>query len=108
MEVARSHAPPLLKGNALDVLPQILAAAPAEPALCLYHTHTLNQFSPGDRERLYSMIAEHSFRRTVFTVSMEWLEGNESQMTLITFRSGARSEEALATYGDHAGWLRWL
>ena len=56
--LAQTDPPTVLKGDALDLLPGVLSSAPHGVALCVYHTHTLNQFSPEARQQFAGLLAE--------------------------------------------------
>ncbi|HEX5689486.1 MAG TPA: DUF2332 domain-containing protein, partial [Roseiflexaceae bacterium] len=56
--VVRQHPPRLLAGDALDLLPGAIRAAPEEALVCVFHTFTLNQFPQPARERFDVLIAE--------------------------------------------------
>ena len=51
MELTRRSPPQLLSGDGLIVLPEVLRTIPAEAAVCVFHTHTINQFSVETRDR---------------------------------------------------------
>ncbi len=44
IQVARQDPPRLLAGDALGLLPELLRTMPADQSLCVFHTHTMNQF----------------------------------------------------------------
>jgi hypothetical protein len=41
IDLARQHPPPLLAGDAIDLLPGVLETIPGDVALCIYHSFTL-------------------------------------------------------------------
>jgi hypothetical protein len=43
LQVAQQDPPSLMAGNALDLLPEVIATMPGEQTLCVFHTHTTNQ-----------------------------------------------------------------
>ena len=63
LALAQREPPTLLAGDALTVLPQAVAAAPAEAALCVFHIATLAQFPPEARERFRVLISELARQR---------------------------------------------
>jgi hypothetical protein len=103
------HDPPVLRaGNALDILPEALATIPEDQALCLFHTHTVNQFSPEERVRLASRLAESGETRDLYRVSIEWLGEGSSHLELVAFERGMKRVTLLAYCGSRGEWLEWL
>ena len=110
---SRAQAPPtLLKGDALDLLPGVLSRAPQGLALCLYHTHTLNQFSPEARKQFADLLAEVGAGRDLYWLSSEYRPTPDGDMrptlTLVAFEDGRRREQILAYCDHHGRWLEWL
>jgi hypothetical protein len=66
LTVAQREPPTLLAGDALTVLPQAVAAAPADTALCVFHTTTVAHFAPEARERFRVLIAALARQRNLF------------------------------------------
>ncbi|NRA04115.1 MAG: DUF2332 family protein, partial [Myxococcales bacterium] len=44
IEIACAHPPSIVEGDAVKMLPELIARAPADATLCVYGTHTLYQF----------------------------------------------------------------
>ncbi|MGD9891825.1 MAG: DUF2332 domain-containing protein [Dehalococcoidia bacterium] len=106
--VARQQPAPLIAGDATVVLPGLLSALPMAGELCLFHAHTLNQFAPDDRRRYVELLAEHSRRRSLYDLSLEYVSGDHPQMELRRFRDGAIVEQrTLARYDAHGRWVEW-
>jgi hypothetical protein len=108
VQVARHDPPMLLAGNALDLLPEVLTTIPRDQALCVFHTHTINQFPPEARARLSALLAEHARGRDLYRVSIEWLGDTYPSLELISHKGGAKTEHLLAYCGSHGEWLEWL
>jgi hypothetical protein len=108
IELARRDPPRLLRGDALDLLPAVLAEAPAETALCVFSSFTVYQFRPEDRERLAELIADAARRRPVYRVGLEWYPGEKPYLELEEHRDGRRRHTRLAAAHDHGQWLEWL
>lgn len=106
--LAQGEPPRLLAGDALDLLPDLLSQVPAETALCVYHTHTVNQFAPAARERLSAILTEHGRRRDLYRVSIEAEADGRVVLRLAAFEAGRRTEENLASCDPHGGWIEWL
>ena len=102
----------LLAGDALAILPQAVADAPADTAVCVFHTATLAHFPPEARARFRALIAEPARQRDLFWLSSEG-SGNSGRrglyLTLLTaFQHGRRMERQLAYSHPHGIWLEWL
>ena len=109
MSLALSDPPALVAGNALHVLPEILANVPARTTLCIFHNHTLNQFSQGDRRQFSSLVDECSQDREVYLLSAEGRRGqNFVNLDLARIRNGNRSVHELAKVDPHGKWLEWI
>ncbi|HZA21809.1 MAG TPA: DUF2332 domain-containing protein, partial [Dehalococcoidia bacterium] len=116
IRLAQQDPPQLIDGNALALLPDILPTAPQDSALCVFHTHTVNQFSPQERELLSALVAEHGAKRDLFLISMEGARfdpeesraGGHSLLKLASFRKGIKTEKRLAYCDPHGRWIEWL
>ena len=108
--VARQDTPPLVKGDALELLPGIMAGVPLDTTLCLYHTFVINQFSAEARERLELLFAEEARRRDLYVISIAWTVGVKEYpvLSLLSFEGGVRMERVLARCSGHASWMAWL
>jgi len=108
ISVARHDPPPVRTGDALDILPEVLAMAPDEAALCVYHNHTLNQFSPEARDRFAALIDKHAAARDIYRLAAESLSTLEVTLELTVSAAGARTSELLARCHAHGRWIEWL
>ena len=108
IEIAREEPPQLVAGNALDLLPAIMASVPQDKALCLFHTFVLNQFLPEDRERLAALFADEATRRDLSVISIAWLYGKIPVLELQTFAGGIQTVRKLAVCSGHARWMEWV
>ena len=107
IQVAKQDPPTLIAGDAVRRLPRILRSVLEGTALCIYGTHTLNQFSPKAREELASLIEKCARRRNLYWVSVEEFT-SPPQMQLVAFENGKRTEALLARCDTHGRWLEWL
>lgn len=112
LALAAADPPVLLKGDALDLVEGVLAGAAGETALCVYHSHTLNQFSPEARRRFRDLLAEVGARRDLYWLSSEYRPvedgGARPTLTLVAFEDGGAREQVLAYCDHHGRWLEWL
>ncbi len=106
--VAQRDPPRLLTGNALDLLPEVVATVPNDQALCVFHTHTVNQFPPEARARLSALIADQATARDLYRISIEWLGEAHPRLEVVSFAGGVLTEQLLAYCGSHGEWLEWL
>jgi hypothetical protein len=60
IEMTRHSPPQLLPGDALVVLPEVLRTMPDHVAVCVFHTHTINQLSVDTRDHLSTLLVRLS------------------------------------------------
>jgi hypothetical protein len=105
--VARLARPTLWRGDALTLLPTALTQVPADAALCVYHSFTLNQFTPAARQQFTALLAAEAAQRPLFRLSYEWAT-DSALLQLSTFTSGGEHITTLARCDPHGGWIQWL
>jgi hypothetical protein len=108
LQIAQQNPPRLLAGNALERLPEVLATIPDDQILCVFHTHTINQFPAEARAILAALLMEHAIERDFYRVSIEWLGREHPRLECVAFESGVKTESLLAHCGSHGEWLEWL
>jgi hypothetical protein len=109
VEVARVNPPRLLAGDALDLLPGVLAEVPKGALLVIVHTFTLNQFSEEALHRFRSLLVDASHARDVVEVGIEMMHGESyARLALSDYRAGAVNVRQLARCDGHVRWLEWL
>jgi hypothetical protein len=108
LKIAQQDPPKLIAGNALDQLPEVLATIPDDESLCVFHTHTVNQFPVEARARLSALFAAHAAIRDLSRVSIEWLGDGHPRLELVSFEDGVMTAQLLAYCGSHGEWLEWL
>ena len=102
--LALQIAPRLIQGDALTVMPGVLASTRKDWTPCVFHSSVLYQFTDDQREQFSSLLAEASTQRPIWQVSAEDEEG----LKVILYRHGRKSEERLlAAFDAHGRWLRW-
>ena len=97
----------MLGGDALGLLPGVLANLPADAGLCIYHSFTLNQFPSEARQRFAGLLAEQATKRAMALIALEWREPHAS-LELALFENGARTDQCLAHCDAHGSWMEWL
>ena len=111
LEIAREHPVDIRRGDALAVLPELIAEAPADALVCVFHTALLIYFAPGQIDALRALLG--AVERDV-----AWI-GGEAPGVLVKDRRVARLHFALAAgppgalvqrgrMGHHGGWLEWF
>ncbi len=108
MDVTRHHPPQLHSGDGVAMLPGILNTIPQDTALCVFHTHVLNQFSPEARDRFATLLETHASTRDVYRLSAEWLCGAHPRLDLTAWQHGRMHQRHLANCQAHGQWLEWL
>jgi hypothetical protein len=104
---ARRAPPPVIKGDMLTDLPAVVAAAPADTTVVVYHSSVLCYVTPPQREQ---------FAQTVGDLGVTWLTSEapgvvpgtarparDEQMTVL-----ARDARPLALADSHGTRLHWL
>lgn len=105
--VARAHPQPIVAGDALALLPALLAEAPADAAVCVYHTHVTYQLSQADRERLDALLATAGAARPLARLSCEHIGAAHPRLTLTSYDRAGAAERLLAITPGHASWVDW-
>jgi hypothetical protein len=104
--LAQAEPPHLLTGDAVMLLPDVVAQIPSRATLCIFHTFVLNQFSQAARERFDQMLDTFGASRDFFVIGIEWQEP-APPLTLTTYANGTRSQQTLAICDAHGAWLEW-
>jgi hypothetical protein len=107
VEVARRANPSVLAGDALDLLPEVLAQVPEDALLCVYHTFTVNQFSRAARDRLNALLDAYGAVHDLCCVSIASLGSRQPELRLLTYERGHRRERLLAHCHPHGHWIAW-
>ncbi|NJM05858.1 DUF2332 domain-containing protein [Candidatus Gracilibacteria bacterium] len=71
IELARRNPPPLIAGDALELLPDLLAALPEDVTPCVFHTFVVYQFPPAARAQLDALLHAAAKRRTIYRIGCE-------------------------------------
>lgn len=110
LEVVRQHRPLVMAGDALKLLPMIMANVPFDMTLCVFHSFTLNQFSPEARKRFAAILIEASKHREIFRLSYEALipQAKDPLLDLYLYVQGTEMRQLVARASAHGNWLEWL
>jgi hypothetical protein len=100
--------PQIRAGDALELLPEALAEAPAGETVCVYHTIVTYQFPYDAREALDNMLIAAGVRRPVWRLSLEFAAENYHPLRLTRYADGVKTTEELALCDPHVAWIEWL
>ena len=95
--------PPRMEaGDALQVLPVVIAQVPTETALCVFHCHALYQFPAAARSAFSAILRAASRSRPVYHVS------SEGERLVVTRLDDGQSTTLLsALRSAHGRWVEW-
>ena len=96
----------LITGDAAGVLPSALALIPPESALCIFRIFT--QLSPESRAQLADLISQQGAKRDLFLISAKPHGGSDSELQLVAYVNGFKTENSLAYFENHGEWIEWL
>jgi hypothetical protein len=124
--IAREAPPPLLRGDALALLPGVIAAAPPEATVCVFHSMVMTYFPREYRAHFIEVLRVAALRRPIAWVALEAprvvpgivppaledgadAERTSAMIISLTLLDGARREDrVLARAHPHGAWLEWL
>lgn len=121
IRLAQSHPPELVKGDANEVLPPVLAGLPHGTPAIVLTTWAFAYFSLEQRSRFVELLDQASHTRPIAWLSAEApgvveaiptaTVGPEQQvgdvLGAVLFDGGTRSEEVLAITHPHGYWMDW-
>lgn len=112
LAAAQKDPPRVLAGDAYDLLPELLAAIPAEHTICLYHSYALLHNSAPMRDRIFDLLATHSRARELYRISLEWdhiQRWPTPRLELFTYQGGKQTRQQwLANCDVHGRTMNWL
>lgn len=106
LAIAACEPPPILAGDAVALLPEVLAALPGTGVPVVFHTHVTYQFPPAARAALAAVLAAASRAQPLHLVSCEW-EGASYPLRHAVLRDGVETAQILAETDPHGAWLSW-
>ena len=101
-EVWLQQSPRVEAGDALELLPVLVAEAPADSALCVFHCHALNQFPVEARESFMGLLRSAAQSRPVFHVSSEG-----ERMDVVRMEGGRSTTLLSVSRSAHGRWVEW-
>ncbi len=109
ISIARDHSPRLVKGDGIDSLAGVVAAAPDEAALVVHHSFALNQVSAEERDRFDEVLGSLSAERDIYLVAVEWIGLDDPpELRGGMAQAGGVSRTTLARVHHHGAWLDWV
>ncbi len=100
----RRNPPEILHGDALALLPDVLAKVPPQATACVYHTIAVYQFSAAMKQALAAILAAAG--RPLWHLSFE-SDGTDYALTLTRHDGGCAEPRVLAVAQAHGGWIAW-
>jgi hypothetical protein len=112
LAVVQKDPPRVLAGEAYDLLPDLLAAIPADHTICLYHSYALLHNAVPMRDRIFDLLATHSRAHDLYRISLEWDHVNRwpiPRLELFTYQGGEQTrQEWFANCDVHGRTMNWL
>ena len=95
--------PPIVKGNAVEILEPELERVPLDASLIVYNSAALCQGGLADETAIANVLTAFSSRRPLF-----WLHCENEEVRLRAVDRGRMTETKLANKDGHGRWLEWL
>ena len=134
--MASADPPALRRGDALALLPEVIADMPPNVPICLFHSATLAYFTRDERAQFAALVARLAAGRELYWLSSEgpgpaqqsvraraeeWRRHDQEArdtgraglpiphwLVLTTFADGQGIEYPLAMVDQHGAWLEWF
>ena len=108
-DMARHSPPQILKGDAMDLLPQAFATVDDDALPCVFHCHAIYQMDNAWRHQFDALLAALGRQRDFAHISLEWLGNDPGPMLHLTlYRKGHSLRRTLLAEAHHHGrWMRW-
>jgi hypothetical protein len=107
---AAGPAIPVHMGDAAEILPALIAAAPAGLAVCVFHTAFLAHLPPARRQQFERLVPALSARRPIYWIQAEPHPSPAGPRLRLTICEHGKitSQRPLGHYHPHGAWLHWL
>jgi len=108
-EIACQSLPQILKGNAMDLLPEAFATVDDDAVPCILHCHAIYQMDNAWRHQFDALLAALGRQRDFAHISLEWLGDDPGPMLHLTIhRKGRAGQRTLMAEAHHHGrWMKW-
>ena len=102
--------PVVVAGDAVDLLPSLIAEAAPEAPLCVFASYTLYQFPTAARGQVFTILEQQSASRPIALITLDSHIGDaHGTVALTMFEGGVRETTADITRGHpHGAWIEWL
>jgi hypothetical protein len=107
IEIRRREKAEILAGDALSLLPDVLARVPPRETVCVYHSMVTYQFGHALRQSFDDLLTAAGVRRPVWRLSLEWAGDNKYPLRLTRYHDGIKTEKVLALCDPHGAWIEW-
>jgi hypothetical protein len=108
IELLRAEPPQLLRGDYVELLPELLAERDLESLTVVFSSASTQYLSDDEYARLRDTIRADAARGTLAWVAAEPPRERPLSDTELRLRQWPRSEELLARVHYHGRWLEWL
>lgn len=108
LAAVQADPPELRAGDAVDLLPGVLADLPANVLPCVFHSYTLNQFTPLRRAQWAGILATVGEVRDLACISIESSGWDQPYLTLQYWQGRWITNRPLARCNPHGAWIEWL
>ena len=99
----------VLKGDAIERLPEAIECAAANHAVTVYSTISAYQFSETARGAIGPLLSRFSKQRPISHIEFEWSANGQYELVLTRYSDGSAAERhLLARASPHGLWLEWL
>jgi hypothetical protein len=108
MELARADPLRLLEGDALDLLPDLIAEVPSGLLLCVCHTMVLHQLARAQKKQFAALLEAAGSQRQIFEISLGGrYDGTFPLLEVIDHSGDDRHTTVLARCQAHGSWIEW-
>jgi hypothetical protein len=107
IDVAAADPPKLQRGDAVALLPGLLADVSDRETPCLYGSYALESFPEDGRREFWRILNDFGAKRDVYFIEMSG-PGENGRIRLLSWRGGKRNDVQLAACPAHGQWLTWL
>ncbi|WP_318652385.1 DUF2332 domain-containing protein [Paenibacillus lycopersici] len=95
----------LIEGDAIELIADVAAEAPAEATLCIFHTHVANQFTAEAKQALRARLRELGRKRDYYHL---YNNMDDLDLHLDAYLDGELHPTKIAETEGHGRWFRWL
>jgi hypothetical protein len=108
IRIANKNPTPLVKGDASEKLPSLMAQASPDTTLCVFGTFTLYQFPRDALMATLKAMQAASASRPIHFISIEGAADPGPEVQWTSYADEKRTTTLLARCNPHGRWLHWL